>query len=102
MATKTYAKTVLPWLLLGPLTGPLAAGIVRNWRAGDRFWPVHSKGPKKIKELLQNLRVGGPERKLWPVVASRSEVIWVRGLPPSAKLQARGTESVMVRETPLQ
>jgi len=35
MATKTYAKTVLPWLLLGPLTGPLAAGIVRNWRAGN-------------------------------------------------------------------
>ncbi len=30
---------------------------VRNWRAGDRFWPAHSKSPKKIKELLQ-------ERKL--------------------------------------
>ena len=33
--TKTYAKAVRPWLLLGPLTGPLAEGLVRNWRAGE-------------------------------------------------------------------
>jgi hypothetical protein len=26
---------------------------VRNWRAGDRYWPAHSKAPRKIKELLQ-------------------------------------------------
>ena len=32
---KRYIKGVLPWLLLGPLTGPLAEGIVRNWRAGE-------------------------------------------------------------------
>ena len=32
---KTYVKGVLPWLLLGPLTGPLAEGVVRNWRAGE-------------------------------------------------------------------
>ena len=25
----------MPWLLLGPLTGPLAEGIVRNLRAGE-------------------------------------------------------------------
>jgi len=35
MMTTKYVKGVLPWLLLGPLTGPLAEGIVRNWRAGE-------------------------------------------------------------------
>ena len=30
-----YIRGVLPWLLLGPLTGPLAEGIVRNLRAGE-------------------------------------------------------------------
>jgi len=34
------------------LPGPLR---VRNWRAGDRYWPAHTKSPKKIKELLQVL-----------------------------------------------
>ncbi len=44
---------------------------VRNWRSGDRFWPAHTKGPKKIKELLQDRRVLGREKRLWPVVAER-------------------------------
>jgi len=35
MTTETYIKSVLPWLLLGPLTGPLAEGTLRNWRAGE-------------------------------------------------------------------
>ena len=42
--------------------------IVRNWRAGDRFWPAHTKAPKKIKELLQDRHITGDEKKRWPVV----------------------------------
>ena len=33
--TTKYVRGVLPWLLLGPLTGPLAEGVIRNWRAGE-------------------------------------------------------------------
>jgi tRNA(Ile)-lysidine synthase len=73
---------------------------VRNWRAGDRFWPAHSKSPKKIKELLQERQVSGLEKKLWPVVASGAEVVWVRGFPAPARLQPRVglREAVLVRE----
>ena len=35
IGTKKYLKDVLPWLLLGPITGPLAEGVLRSWRAGD-------------------------------------------------------------------
>ena len=35
MEERKYFKGVLPWLLLGPITGPLAEGVVRNWRAGE-------------------------------------------------------------------
>jgi len=76
---------------------------VRNWRPGDRFWPAHSKSPKKIKELLQDRQVIGPERKLWPVVVSGSEVVWLRGFPAPASLQPRETASsvLLVQELPL-
>jgi tRNA(Ile)-lysidine synthetase-like protein len=37
---------------------------VRNWRAGDRYWPAHSKAPKKIKELLQERKLTGPAQAL--------------------------------------
>jgi tRNA(Ile)-lysidine synthase len=73
---------------------------VRNWRPGDRYWPAHSKGPRKIKELLQDRQVGGVERRLWPVVTSHDEIVWVRGFPPPQRLQAQpGTgEAVAIRE----
>jgi hypothetical protein len=35
VVTRKYVRGVLPWLLLGPLTGLLAEGAIRNWRAGE-------------------------------------------------------------------
>jgi tRNA(Ile)-lysidine synthase len=84
-----------PELLPGPLK-------VRNWRPGDRFWPAHTKSLKKIKELLAERKVAQSERRLWPVIVSGSEIVWVRGLPAPAKLDPKpGREAVLIRETAL-
>ena len=76
---------------------------VRNWRAGDRFWPLHTKAPKKIKELLQERHITGPERRLWPVVVSGDEIIWLRGFPAPAPLAAKDPagEGILIRDLPL-
>ncbi len=76
--------------------------IVRNWRPGDRFWPPHTKGPKKIKELLQERHLTGTERKHWPVVTSASEVVWVSGFAVPARLRPRDGDrtAVTIREIP--
>jgi tRNA(Ile)-lysidine synthase len=80
------------------LPGPL---WVRNWRAGDRFWPAHTKSPKKIKELLQERHVTQPERALWPVVVSGDEIVWVRGFATPAKHGRRpNREAVLITEAP--
>ena len=75
---------------------------VRNWRAGDRFWPAHTKSAKKIKELLQELHITGSERKLWPVVVQGAEVVWVRGFPVPGRLRIREgvEEAVVIKERP--
>jgi tRNA(Ile)-lysidine synthase len=75
---------------------------VRNWRPGDRFWPAHTKTVKKIKELLQELQVTGPQRKLWPVVVSGTDVVWVRGFPAPTRLLLRSEKSILIREVRLQ
>ncbi len=76
--------------------------IVRNWRPGDRFWPAHTKSPKKIKELLQERHVAQPARGRWPVVANGDEIVWMRGFAVPARLRAGvGTEAIVIRETPL-
>jgi len=78
------------------LPGPLR---VRNWRAGDRFWPAHTKSPKKVKELLQECHVAQPERALWPVVLSGDEIVWVRGFAAHAKYRAKaGREAALISE----
>jgi tRNA(Ile)-lysidine synthase len=74
---------------------------VRNWRPGDRFWPAHTKATKKIKELLQERQVTGPERKLWPVIVSGRDVVWVRGFPVPARLQGRRDKAILIREVTL-
>ncbi len=72
---------------------------VRNWRGGDRFWPIHSKAPKKMKELLQEKHITGAERRLWPVVTSADEIVWVRGFPPSHSHSPKtGEAAVLIRE----
>jgi len=82
------------------LAAPLT---VRNWRPGDRFWPAHSKAPKKVKELLQKLKIPVSSRQVWPVVVSGAELVWVRGFPVPAKLAAEQNEveAVLIEEVTL-
>lgn len=52
--------------------------IVRNRRPGDVFQTP--EGRKKLKALLVEQRIPREQRRLWPVVASRLELVWARGL----------------------
>jgi tRNA(Ile)-lysidine synthase len=73
--------------------------VVRNWRPGDRFWPAHTKAPKKVKELLQEKHVQGHERKLWPLVVSEGEIVWLAGFACPVRFRARqGDPALLIRE----
>jgi tRNA(Ile)-lysidine synthase len=84
--------------------GLLAAELkIRNWHPGDRFWPPHTKVAKKIKELLQERHVTGSERRLWPVIVSGGDIVWVRGFPAPAQFRPGGVHdrAILLRETAL-
>ena len=89
-----YAPHVLPSELL-----------VRTWRFGDRFWPAHTKAPKKLKELFQARKIAADLRPSWPVmVAGREgaeEVIWVQGFASPAHLRPgpADEEAILLAET---
>lgn len=76
---------------------------VRNWRAGDRFFPARTRSPKKLKELLQAGRLGRElplaERKIWPVVESAGQIVWVRGFAVPEAFAFRAGDAVMIEET---
>jgi tRNA(Ile)-lysidine synthase len=74
---------------------------VRNWRPGDRYFPAHTKAPKKVKELLQERYVPQPGRRLWPVVENAGEIVWMRGFPVPAKFRAKVDEdAILIQESP--
>lgn len=75
--------------------------IVRNWHASERFWPAHSKAPKKIKELLQDRHINGDLKGLWPVVASGNEVLWIHGMGVRRDLKAEEGSGILIRAVPL-
>ena len=72
--------------------------VVRNWRPGERFWPVHTKAPKKIKELLQDRHITGGEKQRWPVIACGGEIIWLSGFGVRRDFRTNGRDGILIRE----
>lgn len=52
---------------------------LRVYRAGDRVRLRYSSGLKRIKEVLERMRVPTEQRKRWPVLEWQGEIVWVRG-----------------------
>jgi tRNA(Ile)-lysidine synthase len=61
----------------GTATGRLVK--LRNWRPGDRVTLRYSSGPRKVKEVLERLRVTGTSRAQWPVLELDGRIVWMRG-----------------------
>jgi tRNA(Ile)-lysidine synthase len=81
----TPPESLLSTELLGPEL------IVRNWRPGDRFWPVHSKSGEKLKRLFAEQHIPAGERRSWPVVLNGEQIVWVRGLAVAQAFAWSGT-----------
>ncbi len=68
-------------MLDGEATHQALAGVpfqVRNWQPGDRFQPLGSVSPVKLKTLFQEFRILLWERRHWPVMVAGREIVWVR------------------------
>ncbi len=53
---------------------------LRNWKPGDRVTLRYSSGPRKVKEVLERLKVTGSSRSLWPVLELNGRIIWMQGV----------------------
>ncbi len=56
------------------------AATLRNWKPGDRVRLRYSSGLRKVKEVLERLRVTGTERSVWPVLEVDGRIVWMRGV----------------------
>jgi tRNA(Ile)-lysidine synthase len=73
--------------------------LLRNWRAGDIFHPVGSRGIRKLKELFRERKIPEVQRHCWPVLLCAGQIVWVRGFPPGSSVAATNrTQQVLVVE----
>jgi tRNA(Ile)-lysidine synthase len=61
-------------------SGPARVATLRNWRPGDRVRLRYSGGERKVKEVLERLRVTGSARKFWPVLELEGRILWMQGV----------------------
>jgi tRNA(Ile)-lysidine synthase len=76
--------------------------LIRNWHAGDRYWPAHTAAAKKVKELLSDRHATGAEKKLWPVaVVEGCGLVWMRGfaVPAAFRAPEGASRAIWIRET---
>jgi tRNA(Ile)-lysidine synthase len=57
----------------------IGKAVLRPWKAGDRVRLRHSGGARKVKEVLERLRVYGSARARWPVVELDGRIVWMQG-----------------------
>jgi len=82
---------------LGPSNGHAGSAAktatLRNWKPGDRVRLRYSGSPRKVKEVLERMRVTGTDRALWPVLEVNGRILWMRGAElepdPELTIQAR-------------
>ena len=76
--------------------------VLRNWRAGDSFCPIGSRGVRKLKEFFRERKIPEGRRKGWPVMLCAEQIVWVRGFPPAKGVAATDQSRLvlMVEEEP--
>ena len=73
---------------------PEKSGLLRNWKPGDRVHLRYSSGPRKVKEVLERLKVTGTGRAVWPVLEVDGRIVWMQDveLEPESGLTVVSTK----------
>lgn len=53
--------------------------LVRNWKSGDKFYPIGMSGTKKLSDYLNDVKISSVEKKNQLVLLSGNKIIWVIG-----------------------
>lgn len=59
---------------------PARTACLRNWKAGDRVRLRYSGSRRKVKEVLERMKVTGSARALWPVLEWGGRIVWMQGV----------------------
>jgi tRNA(Ile)-lysidine synthase len=76
-------------LSLSQLNLPL---LVRPRHPGDRYQPLGSEKPRKLKDIMSSRHIPLHLRPFWPVFLSGDQIVWVPGCPVNEAFKIREDE----------
>jgi tRNA(Ile)-lysidine synthase len=53
--------------------------MVRNWKEGDKFFPIGMQGTKKISDYLNDIKINSFEKKEQLILENNGRIVWVIG-----------------------
>jgi tRNA(Ile)-lysidine synthase len=70
-------------------TPSVRSAKLRNWKPGDRVRLRYSSAERKVKEVLERIKVTGSGRSFWPVLEVDGRIVWMKGveLEPEAGIE---------------
>ncbi|MCX7972929.1 MAG: tRNA lysidine(34) synthetase TilS [Candidatus Aminicenantes bacterium] len=73
--------------------------LIRTRRPGDRYQPLGSDKPKKLKAVMSSRHIPVNLRPFWPLFISGKEIVWIPGCPinEAFKIQSK-KEAIFVIE----
>jgi tRNA(Ile)-lysidine synthase len=87
--------------LRGPTAAePLPDACLRAARPSDRVHLRHSRGPKRLKEVLERMGVAPADRSGWPVVEWQGEIVWMRGADVESPMAVAAGLNLTMDEMP--
>jgi tRNA(Ile)-lysidine synthase len=60
--------------------GMVKTARLRTWKPGDRVRVRYSSGLRKVKEVLERMKVTGSSRGVWPVLEVEGQIVWMKGI----------------------
>jgi tRNA(Ile)-lysidine synthase len=73
---------------------------LRTHKPGDRARLRYSFGPKRMKEVLERLKVPPDQRKSWPILEWQGEIVWMRGAELESQAGAAAGLKIEARDLP--
>jgi len=89
----TPADKNIEWIDADAVIGPM---VVRYFRNGDRFKPLHFQGEKKLSNYFTDLKIPLHERRDIPLLVCQTGIIWIMGFIIDDRFKmTSGTKRIM-------
>jgi tRNA(Ile)-lysidine synthase len=76
--------------------------VLRNWRPGDAYCPAGQRSMERVKILFQRAKVPFWDRRNWPMLTWKGEIVWSRRFGAAESFQPGAKTRMVLRVSELQ